>query len=102
MPHKNAALILLFAVGLLHAQSQQLPASDPWKPPVASNKQGDLAWLIGSWRIEKHYSPNPFMKGKYLVEAQQCAWAVGGYYVICNSSDVLDDGKPARETVVWS
>jgi hypothetical protein len=102
MPQKLAALIILFAAGLPYAQSQQVPASHPWKPPDASNNQSELAWLIGSWRIDKRYSPNPFMKGKNLVETQQCAWAVGGYYVICNSTDILDGNKPVRETVIWS
>jgi hypothetical protein len=102
MPQKIAALIFLVAAGLAYAQSQQTPARDPWKLPRASSKHSDLAWLIGSWRIEKRYSPNPFVKGTNLVETEQCAWAVGGYYVICNSTDILDGNKPVRETVIWS
>jgi hypothetical protein len=64
--------------------------------------QADLAWLIGSWRVEKRYYPNPFMHGRNLVETEQCAWAVGGHYVVCNSEDILDNHKPVRETVAWS
>jgi hypothetical protein len=75
---------------------------DPWSPPKTSTGSADLAWLIGSWKVEKHYYRNPFMQGKSLTETQQCAWAVGGYYIICNSQDILDKGKPARETVIWS
>jgi hypothetical protein len=76
--------------------------NDHWTPPKTAVVATDLEWLVGDWRIEKHYYPNPFMPGKNLVETEQCAWAVGGYYIICNSQDILDKGKPVRETVVWS
>jgi hypothetical protein len=76
--------------------------NDHWSPPKASIVPADLGWLIGNWRIEKHYYPNPFLQGKKLTETEQCAWAVSGYYVICNSKDILDNDKPVREIVVWS
>ena len=62
----------------------------------------DLDWLTGDWKVEKHYQPNPFLHGHTLTEAEHCAWAVGGYFVICDSTDVVDKGKPVREIVSWS
>lgn len=74
MPRNVARVVLLLVtVALAYAQNEQVPASNAWKPTRGSNTQSDLAWLIGSWRIEKHYSPDPFMKGKNLVETEQCA-----------------------------
>src|ERR1700681_948531 len=77
-------------------------SNDSWTPPKTSTNPNDLGWLVGNWRIEKHYYPNPFMQGKKLIETEQCAWAVGGFYVICNSQDILDNVKPVREIVNWS
>ncbi len=76
--------------------------NDLWSPPKASVAPTDLEWLIGNWRVERHYHANLFMQGKNLTETMQCAWAVGGYHVICNSQDILDNAKPVREVVVWS
>lgn len=87
---------LLLAVGLLGGPN------DHWRLPKADAAPSDLEWLIGNWRVERRYQPNPFMPGKNLTETMQCAWAVGGYYVNCNSKDILDSNKPVREIVTWS
>ena len=104
MPTRSSMILifLLLARSLVHFQTGDDHASDKWVPPKMQLRSPDLDWLIGNLRIEKHYQPNPFVHGHTLTETEQCAWAVGGYYVICNSKEVVDKGEPVKEIVSWS
>ena len=73
-----------------------------WAPPKVHVRSPDLDRLTGDWKVEKHYQLNPFLHGHTLTETEHCAWAVGEYFVICDSTDVVDKGKPVREIVSWS